>query len=120
MAAFEQISARGLHESDVVSHPTAVQLREQQSAGERVIVGAQQREQDEKLHSAAIEAVALALKTLSQRAVSGLSSVFTGAGLLVAYLLWDKIIGSPTSLQLVGLGIYGVFFLALEWIRRHK
>ena len=78
----------------------------------------QDEARNRKVANAAAEGVMLALKALSQRAVAGLSAVFTGAGLLVGYLLWDKIIAAPTPTQLGALGLYGAFFLALEWIRR--
>ncbi len=73
---------------------------------------------NQAVNRAAAEGLALALKALGQRAASGLSSLFTGAGLGVACYLWDKLGAAPTTGQLVALGMYGVFFLALEWIRR--
>jgi hypothetical protein len=60
----------------------------------------------------------LALKTLSQRALVALAAV---EHLLLAgtvFALWLSVIAQPTTLQLVGLGMYGVFVLALIALRR--
>ncbi len=66
----------------------------------------------------AAEMLALALKGLSQRAAIALSSLFTAAGLLSAWWLWSSILPQPTDRQLVGVTLYAVFLLALEFVRR--
>jgi glucose-6-phosphate dehydrogenase assembly protein OpcA len=60
----------------------------------------------------------LALRTLSQRALVALAAV---EHLLLAgtvFALWLSVIAQPTTLQLVSLGMYGVFVLALIALRR--
>jgi hypothetical protein len=66
----------------------------------------------------AIDAITLGLKVLHQKTIIALSTCFTGAGLLGGWLLWNSVLPSPTMPQLVGLGEYAVFFLALEFVRR--
>ena len=60
----------------------------------------------------------LALRTLSQRALVALAAI---EHLLLAgtvFALWLTVIMQPTTLQLVGLGMYGGFVLALIALRR--
>jgi len=66
----------------------------------------------------ATQLMLLSLKALSQRALVAASALFTGAGLFSAWWLWESILPQPTVFQLVGVTIYAVFFLALEFIRR--
>src|SRR5258708_5938582 len=68
--------------------------------------------------SQAAEMLALALKGLSQRALVAVSSLFTGAGLFSAWWLWNAILPAPTDRQLVGVTLYALFLLALEFVRR--
>ncbi len=74
--------------------------------------------QDHEETSHAAEMLALALKGLSQRATIALSNLFTAAGLLSAWWLWSTILPQPTDRQLVGVTLYAVFLLALEFVRR--
>lgn len=90
MAGFEEVK-----EAEVVQHPS-------QPRGQKF----------------AIDAITLGLKTLSQKTLVALSTCFTGAGLLGAWLLWDSVLPNPTTFQLIGLGEYAAFFLALEFVRR--
>lgn len=66
----------------------------------------------------ATQLMLLSLKTLSQRALVAASAVFTGAGLFSAWYLWQSVLPAPTVYQLLGVTLYAVFFLALEFIRR--
>ena len=69
-------------------------------------------------HAAATQMLMLALKALSQRALVAASTLFTAAGLFSAWWLWSSVLPNPTTFQLVGLGGYAIFILALEWVRR--
>ena len=62
--------------------------------------------------------LALSLKALSQRALVALSSLFTLLVAASAFWLWLSVLPAPTPLQLVGVGGYAVFVLALEFVRR--
>lgn len=68
--------------------------------------------------SAATQMLLLGLKALSQRAIVALSTLFTAGGLFSAWWLWSSVLPSPSVLQLTGIGMYAVFLLALEWVRR--
>lgn len=67
---------------------------------------------------AATQMLLLALKALSQRAVIALSALFTAGGLFSAWWLWASVLPNPSVLQLIGVGMYALFLLALEWVRR--
>ena len=60
----------------------------------------------------------MSLRALSQRAVVALSTLFTLALAASAFWLWGEVLAHPTAPQLVGLGMYGGFVLALEFVRR--
>ena len=60
----------------------------------------------------------LALRVVSQRAVTAASHLFTAAMVASALLLWWTVLPAPTVLQLVGVGLYALFLLAVEVIRR--
>ena len=56
------------------------------------------------------------LKALSHRAVIAVANLFVLATAISAFWLWYVTLNSPTVLQLVGLGLYGVLILALNWL----
>ena len=58
------------------------------------------------------------LSAFSERVVFMLHMLFTAGGLVLAWFLWSRVLPSPTVPQLIGLGMYSVFFLALEYVRR--
>ena len=62
----------------------------------------------------------LALRAASQRAVTAVSHLFTLLMVAGAGLLWWMVLPAPTVLQLVGLGMWAIFILATEWIRRTR
>lgn len=64
------------------------------------------------------QALAIALRALSQRAVTALSSLFTAGTVLSAWWLWLQAPPDPSTRQLVGLALYALFILALHGIRR--
>lgn len=68
--------------------------------------------------SAATQMLLLAIGSLSKRFVIALSAWFTAAGLFSAWWLWSTVLPNPSVLQLVGVGMYAAFLLALEFVRR--
>ena len=56
------------------------------------------------------------LKALSQRAVIAVANLFVLATAISAWWLWMVTMPTPSVLQLVGLGLYGVLILALNWL----
>lgn len=73
---------------------------------------------DPEQHRAAVAAVKLLIATLSQKTLAALSSLVTGAALFSAWWLWTSILTEPTVNQLVGVSLYALFLLAIEYIRR--
>ena len=70
-------------------------------------------------HSAALSLLLLSLKTVSQRALIAISSMFTFAAVGSAWWLFDNDIpADPSTHQLIGLGLYGAFVLTVLWIKR--
>ena len=61
----------------------------------------------------------LALKALSQRALTAATDLFTLVTVGGAWWLWHTI-PDPTPNQIVSLSIYATFTLAANWIVRRK
>lgn len=76
------------------------------------------------INAVSIQMLTMALKALSARAVAALSylwrEMFTAAGLYSAWYLWQAAGTNPSVSQLIGLGMYGMFILALELVRRRQ
>ena len=96
MAGFEKIATR--EDDNVVELPTGP--------------GA---DSDSKL---AEQFLSLLMTTLSKRSVAIFSAMFTIIGLVSCWYLWTTILPNPTTLQLVGGGMYAVFLLGYEFVRR--
>ena len=60
----------------------------------------------------------LGLKALSQRALVALSAMFTLLTVGSAFALWWRVLPEPSVLQLVGLGLYAAFVLAIHMVKR--
>jgi hypothetical protein len=60
----------------------------------------------------------LSMQNISNRAITGISHLFTAAVVASVWALFMWTLPAPSTLQLVGLGLYGVFCLAVEWVRR--
>lgn len=75
-------------------------------------------ESDQSKSDAAAQMLVLALKALSQRALVALSACFTLLTVGSAFALWWRVLPDPSVLQLVGLGIYALFLLAIHFVRR--
>ncbi len=70
------------------------------------------------LTNAGLAMMITGLKALSQRALVAFSACFTLLSVASAFWLWLTILPEPNSSKLVGLGLYGVFLLGIEWLRR--
>lgn len=62
----------------------------------------------------------LSMQNIGNRAITGVSHLFTAAVVLSAWALFMWTLPTPSTLQLIGLGLYGLFCLAVEWIRRSR
>jgi hypothetical protein len=60
----------------------------------------------------------IALKALSQRTIIALASLVDLALAASVFVLWMIVISTPTTLQLIGLGMYGMFVLIALFMRR--
>lgn len=56
------------------------------------------------------------LRALSQRALIAVGNLFVLATAISAFWLWFVTMPAPSVLQLVGLALYGVLILALNWL----
>ena len=63
-------------------------------------------------------AIAFGLGVLGQKAIVGLSALFTAGLVASAWALWWSVLPNPTGPQLIGLGGYAVFVLLVEVVRR--
>lgn len=72
------------------------------------------------IDEAATTMLLLGLKTLSQRMIVALSSLFTLLTSVSAFVLWQDVLPNPNSYQLTGLGLYGVFILLLHLVRKRN
>jgi hypothetical protein len=70
-------------------------------------------------HSAAASILLLSLKTLSQRAIAALASLFFLATVASCWYLW-YLTPDPSVLQITSLSIYAAFVLAANWLVRRK
>ena len=68
-------------------------------------------------NAAAVSALALGLKALSQRALAGARAVFTLLSVGTCFWLWNNT-PEPTILQIVSLSLYAIFILAANYIVR--
>lgn len=62
----------------------------------------------------------LALRALSQRAVTGVANLFVLLGAASAFWLWLTILPSPSILQIVAVSIYGMLMVVLDWMVLHR
>jgi len=68
-------------------------------------------------NAAAISALALGLKTLSQRAIAGSRALFTLVSVGSCFWLWNNT-PDPSVTQIASLTLYAVFILAANYIVR--
>lgn len=77
---------------------------------------AQQPPPADPVHNVATSILFTSLRALSQRAVIALANLFVLLTAVSAFWLWYATMPAPSVLQLVGLSLYGVLILALNWL----
>ena len=65
-----------------------------------------------------VEFLKLLLEVLSQRSIMALSHLLPIIALVSGFALWWRVLPEPTEQQLIGLGLYAVFMLAILFVRR--
>lgn len=65
-----------------------------------------------------ISLLILALRALGERSINFVGHLIPVIGLGMGFVLWYRVLPEPSVLQLVGLGIYSVFVLAMIAIKR--
>lgn len=68
----------------------------------------------------AFQALMLSLKVVGQRALVAVSHLFTAASVASVWALCYLVLHEPNTTQLVGIGLYATFVLAVELIRRRS
>lgn len=101
MAGFEVV------ENETESVAAALGLQDPKAQGK---ILAQQK--------AAQQALLFAISQLSKRAIAGVSAVFSLLTLASVWALYSQILEDPTQLKLTSVGLYSIFVLILEFIRR--
>lgn len=93
-----------------------------QMVGEEALPGEvpQQAPQPDAATRAAMRFWLLSMQNISNRAITGVSHLFTAALVASAWALFMWTLPTPSTLQLVGLGLYAMFCLAVEWVRRSR
>lgn len=64
------------------------------------------------------EMLLLALRALSQRAMTAITNLFTVALVGSAWMLWKQVLPDPSNRQLVAIAGYGLFCLLIDIVRR--
>lgn len=70
------------------------------------------------MQDAAARSLLLGIAQLNKRAVVAASHLFTLLLCGSAFVLWWEVLPNPSAPQLTGLGLYGVFVLLTEIVRR--
>jgi hypothetical protein len=70
--------------------------------------------------SIAAEALTIALRALSQRALIALASLFSILLAASVFALYWKVLPNPSVESLTGLGLYSVFIIGLHVVRARK
>lgn len=69
-----------------------------------------------RVESAATSMLFTSLRALSQRTLIAVANLFVLATAGSAFWLWLTVLPAPSVLQLVGLALYGVLILCLNWL----
>jgi hypothetical protein len=80
----------------------------------------QQAAQPDPATRAAMRFWLLSMQNISARAITGISHLFTAALVASAWALFMWTLPAPSTPQLIGLGLYAVFLLLIEWVRRSR
>ncbi len=67
---------------------------------------------------ALVDFLSLLLSVLSQRAILALSHLLPIIALASGFFLWWQVLPDPSDRQLIGVGLYAAFMLALLVVRR--
>jgi len=70
-------------------------------------------------NAVAVAMITLGIKTLSQRAMTAATDLFTLLTVASAFWLWWSI-PAPNDRQIIALSIYALFVLAANWIVRGR
>lgn len=83
-----------------------------------VIDGGENRQSKDEL--AARQLLKFALGQLSRRTLVAAAASFTLLGVASVWFLWYTVLPDPTVPKLIGVGMYSVFLLVLELIRKRN
>lgn len=72
----------------------------------------------DKPDNVVLGAILLGLRILSERTVQVAANLLPLILVGLGFALWWKVMETPSTFQLIGLAIYGLFALAVLWIRR--
>lgn len=78
------------------------------------------RPEQNQAASALTSLLLMSLKALSQRAIVALANLFMAATAASAFWLWYVTMPEPSVRQLVGLTLYALFILALNFMLRRR
>jgi hypothetical protein len=90
-----------------------------ENPGFEVVGGTEAEPKQQDPNAVAIAMITLGIKTLSQRALTAATDLFTLLTVCSAFWLWWSI-PAPNDRQIVALTIYAAFILAANWIVRRK
>ena len=65
-----------------------------------------------------ISLLILALRALGERSINFVGHLIPVIALAMGFFLWYRVLPEPSVYQLVGLGLYGIFSLAMIAIKR--
>ena len=83
------------------------------------IVGGTEASPPPDPNAVAVAMITLGIKTLSQRALTAATDLFTLLTVASAFWLWWSI-PAPNDRQIIALSIYALFVLAANWIVRGR
>lgn len=88
------------------------------AVAERELIETPTQVENEPEAGISLKILLTALTALSQRFIVALSRLFTLTTIASAFVLWFNVLPSPTIPQLVGLGLYAVFIVAMHLVVR--
>lgn len=62
----------------------------------------------------------LSLKALSQRAMTAVTNLMTITLVASSWFLWRSVLENPSVTQLIGVGMYALFVLLIDIVRRRS
>lgn len=102
----------------MAGNPRRIQILQQEEIEETELAPPQTSDAAEKGLGLLLTATLVALNVLNKRAINALGHAIPLLALGVGLFLWSRVMSDPNTYQLIGLGIYSAFALALIWIRR--